>query len=339
MDGYPRTKPTFAGWLTGSGLGFLLEITSVFAAPSIGMAMDFRLADHTIYATGAIEKGDADKLAQLVRSNKPTSGSFDENYYTVRLNSPGGLLLEGMKIGSVIRDAALGTLISRGEECASACALAFLGGTSRYATGTGIGRQMEFGAALGFHGFRPATDLFRMESETLSASRVVTALILEYAAQMKRVDLGWLSQTLNVPPDQLHYVRSPADFAALSIRLVGMPDAVPRDWYLNLCRLVVSGEVPALDAFPTPRLHPAAQQSPLSRRLGKLLYRDDFKQAQRQHSLEHFQTQMQSIWLSAVRFTLPSGSRFWTPGALTSKEVRGSTGIDASQFERSTMSP
>jgi hypothetical protein len=254
MNCTPRTKPTFAGWLTGSGLGFLLGITSLLAAPSTGMAMDFRLTDHTIYATGAIEKGDADKLAQLVRDNKPTSSSFDENYYTVRLNSPGGLLLEGMKIGGVIRDAALGTLISRGEECASACALAFLGGTSRYATGTGIGRQMEFGAALGFHSFRPATDLFRMESETLSASRVVTALILEYAAQMKRVDLGWLSQTLNVPPDQLHYVRSPADIAALSIRLVGMPDAVPRDWYLNLCRLVVSGELPALDAFPTPRL-------------------------------------------------------------------------------------
>jgi hypothetical protein len=49
---------------------------------------------------------------------------------------------------------------------------------------------MEFGAALGFHGFGPATDAFRMESETLSASRVVTALILEYAAQMKTRGFG-----------------------------------------------------------------------------------------------------------------------------------------------------
>jgi hypothetical protein len=119
MNGSPRTKPTFAGWLAGSGLGFLLVITSLFANPLTGMAMDFRLADRTIYATGAIEKGDADKLAQFVRDNKPTSGSFDENYYAVRLNSPGGLLLEGMKIGSVIRDTALGTFISRGEECVS----------------------------------------------------------------------------------------------------------------------------------------------------------------------------------------------------------------------------
>jgi hypothetical protein len=28
--------------------------------------MDFRIVDHTIYATGAIDKGDADKLTQLV---------------------------------------------------------------------------------------------------------------------------------------------------------------------------------------------------------------------------------------------------------------------------------
>jgi hypothetical protein len=66
---------------------------------------------------------------------------------------------------------------------------------------------------------------------------------------MKRVDLGWLAQTLNVSPDQLHYVRSPADIAALSITLVRIPDAVPRDWYLNVCRRVVSELVPALDAF------------------------------------------------------------------------------------------
>jgi len=256
-------------------LSFLLGTTSLIAATLTGMAMEFRLVDNTIYAIGAIEKGDADKLVQLVRDNKPTSGSDD--YYIVRLNSPGGLLLEGMKIGNAIRDAELGTLISHGEECASACALAFLGGTSRYATGTGIGRQMEFGAALGFHGFRPATDTFRMESETLSASRVVTALILEYAAQMKRVDLGWLAQTLNVSPDQLHYVSSPADIAALSIILVGIPNTVPRDWYLNACRLVVSGEVPALDAFPTPRVSSRTAPIPTIRALRQAIVTGRFE--------------------------------------------------------------
>jgi hypothetical protein len=232
-------------------LGISLIVTLLFAAPSTGTAMDFRLAERTIYATGAIKKGDADKLDRLVRDNKLASG---DEWYTVRLNSPGGLLLEAMKIGTIIRDAALETLISHDAECASACALAFLGGTRRYATGVGIERRMEFGAALGFHGFSPPTDSFRLESETLNVSRVINGLILEYAAQMKRVDLGWLAKTLSVAPDQLHYVKSPADIAALSIDLLGIPSAVPRDWYLNACRLVVGGVVPALDGYPTPRV-------------------------------------------------------------------------------------
>lgn len=229
-------------------IAVLLALLAYTSTTPKGMALDFRLAEHTIYATGAIDKGDADKLAQLVRGKELKSNSDD---YTVRLNSPGGSLLEGMKIGNVIRDAELETLVSRGDECASACALAFLGGTRRYATGTGIGRRMEFGASLGFHGFRPTTNSFRMESEILSGSRIVTALVLEYAAQLRRVDLGWLAQTLNVPPEQLHYVRSPADIAALSIMVEGMPSAVPHDWYVNVCRLVVSGAVPALDSGMT----------------------------------------------------------------------------------------
>ncbi len=182
--------------MTTPSVVLLALLAYAFTTPK-GMVMDFRLADRTIYATGAINKGDADKLAQLVRG-KDLKSNFDD--YTVRLNSPSGVLLEGMKIGNVIRDTELETLISRGDECASACALAFLGGTRRYATGTGIGRRMEFGASLGFHGFRPATDSFRMESEILSGSRIVTALVLEYAAQLRRVDLGWAGADAKCAP-------------------------------------------------------------------------------------------------------------------------------------------
>ena len=224
-------------------LGIAAMLVGMFVA-SEGFAMDFRLASHFIYATGAIEQGDAAKLAKLVDDHDLASGFED---YTVRLNSPGGLVFEGIKIGRIIRGARLETLVYRNDQCASACALAFLGGTRRYATGTGVGRRMEFGAALGFHGFRSSTDSVRLESETLSGSRVVAGLILEYAAEMKSVDLGWLAQTLNVPPAEMLYVRSPVDIAAMSINVEGLPNTVPQDWYLNVCRLVVSDVVPALD--------------------------------------------------------------------------------------------
>jgi hypothetical protein len=211
---------------------------------SKGLAMGFRLSDHTIYATGAIEQGDSAKLERLVRDNDLTS-NIDK--YVVRLNSPGGSVLEGMRLGTVIRDAQLETFIGRGETCASACALAFLGGTRRFATGTGVGRQMDFGAALGFHGFSWATDTVRLENETLSTSRIITGLILEYGSQMKGVDLGWLAQAQNVAPEELLYVRSPADIAALSITLDEIPKTVPKDWHLNACRRAVREMVPVLD--------------------------------------------------------------------------------------------
>ena len=225
--------------------------------------MDFRLVGNTIHATGPIEQGDAAKLQQLVRQNSLQLGL---DVYIVRLNSPGGLSLEGMKIGYVIREARLETFVSRYDACASACALAFLGGTRRYATGTGVGRRMEFGTSLGFHGFRSTTDSIRLENETLSASRVISALILEYAARMKSVDLGWLARTLNVPPEELFYVKRPADIAALSINLEGLPNTVPADWYLNVCRLAIRDHVPAFES-PSGRVLSESEPIPTVRDL------------------------------------------------------------------------
>ena len=210
---------------------------------SNGFPMDFKLDQHIIFADGEIQDGDAKKLEHLIRNSdlNPLSD------YVVRLNSPGGSLLEGIQIGTVIRAATLQTFISRGDICASACALAFLGGTKRYATGTGIGRRMEFGAILGFHGFRNGTDVVSFENKTFTKSRIATALILEYASEMKGVDLGWLAQAQNVPPEKLRHAKSPADIAALSITLEGMPQAVPKDWYLNACRRAVRDMMPVLD--------------------------------------------------------------------------------------------
>lgn len=60
----------------------------------------------------------------------------------VVLTSPGGDLQAGITIGRTIRARGLATLVEDGEECASACALAWLAGTPR---------MMEEGASIGFH--------------------------------------------------------------------------------------------------------------------------------------------------------------------------------------------
>lgn len=207
-------------------------------------AMDFTLAERTIRAAGQIQEGDADRLTALVRRDQLNS----EDNYVVRLNSTGGLLLEGLRLGTAIRDMALETLVARGDECASACALAFLGGTERHATGTGVARRLEVGGVLGFHGFRGSKDTVRLYNETLSDARIVTGLVLTYAAGMKDLDLGWLARSLNVEPDDLIYVRRPRDITALGIMLEGMPNAIPQSWSSNACRFAIRDLTPILDS-------------------------------------------------------------------------------------------
>lgn len=58
--------------------------------------------------------------------------STDPDYVTqVYLNSPGGLAAAGMAIGLLFRDNHVSTIVVKGQECSSACAMMFIGGVFR----------------------------------------------------------------------------------------------------------------------------------------------------------------------------------------------------------------
>lgn len=97
--------------------------------------------------TGPIDLGFADRLRAHLDA--------DSEGYRVRLDSPGGNLVEGLAVGRLIRERGLHTEVGSlrtgdyGLElapgaCASACAIAFLGGAAR---------SLSDPAALGFHRF------------------------------------------------------------------------------------------------------------------------------------------------------------------------------------------
>ena len=73
----------------------------------------------TIWITGEIVPGDADKFSQSVRQAND-SGKFVAN---VRLDFPGGNLLEGVKIADAIRYGKTSTNVGKTAVCASACFL------------------------------------------------------------------------------------------------------------------------------------------------------------------------------------------------------------------------
>jgi hypothetical protein len=86
-----------------------------------------------VVVEGDIELADIDVFRLKVHSLKTA---------TVAFQSDGGSLLAGIRIGSMIRLKGLITVVPDGAQCASACAVAWLGGSRRY-VGTG--------ARIGFH--------------------------------------------------------------------------------------------------------------------------------------------------------------------------------------------
>jgi hypothetical protein len=216
------------------------------ASMQSSIAMDFARVGDVVMASGEIAHGDSDRFMNFIKQNNMIA-TDDSN--TIRLSSPGGNLFEGMALGEAIRRARFNAVVGSGTTCASACALAFLGGTARYATGTGPGRTLEFGGWLGFHGFSFSNDKLVLLNESVETSRIVTALILEYAERMVGVDVGWLSHALSVPSGTLVFAKRPRDILALFITLKDIPNIVPTNWYFNACKKVVNKNVPPIDDF------------------------------------------------------------------------------------------
>jgi hypothetical protein len=112
-----------------AALSFLLLLTSV------AHAMTFReqwTADNkllTIHFEGKIVDGDYDRLlAYLARNDRDRLSAAKS---VVSLNSPGGAVLEAMKIARVMRDAKQAVAVESRNECISACFMLFAAGTAR----------------------------------------------------------------------------------------------------------------------------------------------------------------------------------------------------------------
>ncbi len=131
---------------------------------------------NAVLATGEILPGDADRLTAYINAlpEKPNTAIY--------FASPGGDLYEGMQLGRLFRNVRIKTVVEGGEMCASACALAFLGGRAptgeRWMSSTTTSQ-------LGFHAFRngdgsltaPTDETLNVASDVLAYGRDVRAPI------------------------------------------------------------------------------------------------------------------------------------------------------------------
>ena len=104
----------------------------------------------------------------------------------VVLDSDGGNLLAGLEIGRIIRARGFSTTVRDGRRCASACALAWLGGRRRFMGAT---------SAIGFHA------AYEFERGFPATSGVGNALIGAYLASLGLPDRAVIYITMASPSE------------------------------------------------------------------------------------------------------------------------------------------
>lgn len=155
-----------------------------------------------VLAEGTLDKGTTDKLKAFIAHNEYQTKN-------IRFNSPGGDLIEALKLGEVLREDKWDTFV--GEEypsrtstpagyvtqqsnCYSACVYAFAGGVRRTADDK----------SLGVHQFYRPDDAVRPTDKTLSAVDVanmqhLAAMLNEYVRGMG-IDPRLVSMASEITP-------------------------------------------------------------------------------------------------------------------------------------------
>jgi len=234
-----------------------------------------RVAEQTVEATGEIELGDTSRLAAQIAAIR-TDGIGRPNFGLI-LNSPGGSLVEGLRLGQFLREKAIYALVRRGDVCYSACAIAFLGGTQAAEIDSGIGRYLEVGAKLGFHGFSTTAERVMLANEAFDSARLLYGVLLAYAAEMQNIDLSLFSALLSVRPTSIRVVNTPRELDGLGIVVRGQLPPRPAAWARNACLRHVAKARPIKDGPIEERVPPSQmpQSAANPAQLRRMLLRPD----------------------------------------------------------------
>jgi hypothetical protein len=217
--------------ISGSLIPCLSAFLSMAAAAYAG---DLRtspdIAQCDYYFSGSIEAGDADRIEAAIAAT--ASGT------RLCLNSPGGDFVEGLRMFHVIWNKdSVATYVRNGDNCLSACAIAFLGGS--LVVGTGAIRSknavIEPGAWLGFH----APRLVLPDGGAHSSANVRDAYALALIdtsrlfALTQNVEHGargmsefLFARTIATPPDLIYAIDTigKASLAQVSLAQVPFPE-------------------------------------------------------------------------------------------------------------------
>lgn len=194
-----------------------------------------------IVLEGEIVAGDAQKVENEILAKGFTSGD-DSIDLVISLNSQGGSFAEGVALAKLFHSRAVGTYVADGNECLSACAVAFMGGTRHQTNFKVRDRTIATQARLGFH----APSLLVANGDELVSSRLLEkaySVALETIGSIidSEIELGMsrslIQSMVSTPPDDMYVVDTVNDLGRWEIDLEFIPPAgIPGKAELaNLC--------------------------------------------------------------------------------------------------------
>ncbi|GLR91291.1 hypothetical protein GCM10007857_80080 [Bradyrhizobium iriomotense] len=158
-----------------------------------------------ILISGELTDGDAEAFKSAVKA----ANDAGKVVSSIRLNSPGGSLLEGAELADAVRFGKIVTNVGNGATCASACFLVFAAGHAKYANYT---------ARIGVHGAsdQSGEETVRSGAATVSMARMAKEL---------GVPAAIIGRMVVTPPSDMVWL-SPSDLQSMGVSLVRKPSQV-----------------------------------------------------------------------------------------------------------------
>lgn len=205
-------------------IGIFAASCSLRAAAAAPMTFDVVEPAYCMGCTLVFARGDIDSDTAEILSAEAARRGLGRGTVLV-LDSPGGRLLGGLKLGRAIRRLGFDTRIGRLDEtgrqsdgiCASACALAFIGGRRR---------DVSPGSRFGVHRFFFPGGTRTYDEDELGLLQELTGQLVNYASSMgvdaRLVSLATSKADLEVlNPDELRRLRvvwNPNTFSPWEVR-------------------------------------------------------------------------------------------------------------------------
>ncbi|KWV57805.1 hypothetical protein AS156_36970 [Bradyrhizobium macuxiense] len=188
-------------------LGLLGAVVASAAGTAAELSSVTSKDDATIIElSGDVAEGDTEAMEALLR----TANENGRLVSAVRLDSPGGSLVEAVKFADLIRRAKLPTVVAGGAHCASACFIIFAAGIEKFAG---------YEAAIGVHGVsdKLGHETAQTEAATISMARIVSA----YGVPPRII-----GQIVVTPAQSIAWL-TPDDLRSMGAIMIGRPRPSP----------------------------------------------------------------------------------------------------------------